>query len=460
MFMRKYIQLINRPYSIAPLVVFRLVFGLMMFGAVIRFWSRGWIHEFYIAPEFHFTYYGFDWIQPLGDPGMYILYSVIGITALGIALGAFYRLSAILFFLSFTYSELIDKTYYLNHYYFVSIIGFLLIFLPANRRFAIDTWIKPQIRRTHVPFWTIGVIMLQLGLVYFYAGVAKINTDWLLEAQPLKVWLKPKFDTPIIGDLLRHNWVHFFFAWFGMIYDCTVPFFLLNSKTRTIAYGFVIAFHVLTAMLFPIGIFPYVMILSTLIFFSPEFHERILTRMESLFNTKSKAAVTGKFSFYSKFKPFIHAFLILHFVLQIVIPWRYLLYPGDLFWTEEGFRFSWRVMLMEKYGTANFYVKDSRYPGYVPIDNKQYLNDSQIKQMSYQPDMLIQYAHFLHDKLAGTTMITYGDTVKLQNPEIRADVFVTLNGRPNQKYVSKEKVILSDQPYNLKHRTWLEPYKP
>jgi len=46
--------------------------------------------------------------------------------------------------------------------------------------------------------------------------------------------------------------------------------------------------------------------------------------------------------------------LIPFFVIQIFFPWRYLLYPGELFWTEQGYRFSWRVMLMEKAGNSNF----------------------------------------------------------------------------------------------------------
>lgn len=43
-----------------------------------------------------------------------------------------------------------------------------------------------------------------------------------------------------------------------------------------------------------------------------------------------------------------------YFAFQILFPWRYLLYDGNIFWTEEGYRFAWRVMLMEKQEQAPF----------------------------------------------------------------------------------------------------------
>ncbi|MEP4947841.1 MAG: HTTM domain-containing protein, partial [Flavobacteriaceae bacterium] len=37
----------------APLAVFRIFFGLMMLGSIIRFWANGWIESLYITPSFH-----------------------------------------------------------------------------------------------------------------------------------------------------------------------------------------------------------------------------------------------------------------------------------------------------------------------------------------------------------------------------------------------------------------------
>lgn len=139
--------------SAAPLSVFRMIFGTMMFASIIRFWHNGWIEDFYIKPRFFFSYYGFEWVKPLGIY-TYVLFAICALAALGIALGYKYRFSAILFFLSFTYTELMDKTTYLNHYYFISLMAFLMIFLPANAYFSVDAYLKKS-EKKYIPRWTI-----------------------------------------------------------------------------------------------------------------------------------------------------------------------------------------------------------------------------------------------------------------------------------------------------------------
>ena len=119
----------------SSLALFRLGFGFLMTYSIIRFWFKGWIETMYIDPSFHFTFYGFEWVKPI-EEYTYILFLICGISAFFVAIGYKYYLSIITFFLSFTYIELMDKTTYLNHYYFVSILSFLMIFLPANSSYS------------------------------------------------------------------------------------------------------------------------------------------------------------------------------------------------------------------------------------------------------------------------------------------------------------------------------------
>jgi uncharacterized membrane protein YphA (DoxX/SURF4 family) len=200
-----------KPVSIAPLVVFRIAFGLLMFASLIRFWSRGWIEELYIKPKFHFTYFGFEWIKPLPGAGMYIVYAMIVAAALFIALGLFYRIAAVIFFIGFTYVELIDATTYLNHYYFISLAAFLMIWVPANRKYSADVYLKLTRPSDVVPAWTIGIIRFQLAVVYIFAGLAKLNYDWLIDAKPMRIWLPAKSHLPVVGALLYKTWVACFF---------------------------------------------------------------------------------------------------------------------------------------------------------------------------------------------------------------------------------------------------------
>jgi hypothetical protein len=109
-----------------------------------------------------------------------------------------------------------DKTTYLNHYYFITIISLVLVFL-ANCYFSVDAY-KDEKKRFQKN-WNIDILKLLLAIVYVYAGLAKLNSDWLLEAMPLKIWLPNNSNLPLIGSLLNETWVHYVFSWTGAIYD-------------------------------------------------------------------------------------------------------------------------------------------------------------------------------------------------------------------------------------------------
>ncbi|MHC2993233.1 deoxyribonuclease HsdR [Pontibacter sp. HJ8] len=439
---------LTAPVSAAPLAVFRIIFGGMMLGSIVRFVAKGWVHELYVAPKVYFPFYGFEWVKPLGETGMYLLFGLMALTALGIMLGLFYRWSATLFFLSFTYVELIDKTNYLNHYYFVSVVALLLITVPAHRHFSLDVLRKPQLWVSQVPAWTVLIFQLQLGLVYFYAGVAKLNADWLFEAMPLRYWLPAHTHMPLIGPLFDKLWVAYLFCWFGAFYDLTIPFFLSWRRSRLFAYLTVIVFHVLTAMLFQIGMFPYIMMVSTLIFFSAGFHEKILSTLRGIAQVNTPEATV----FAPVFRPtqgILLSLLALHFLLQVLVPWRFLLYPDKLFWTEQGYRFSWRVMLMEKAGTAFFYVRDPRNGQETEVYNRDYLTVNQEKMVATQPDMLLQFAHILRDDFRAEG---------IPDPEVRAEAYVTLNGRGSRLLIDP-KFNLAAASESFRHKHWILPFE-
>lgn len=411
----------------------------MAFSA-IRFVYLGWIDDHYIHPEFHFTYFGFSWVKPLNAAGLYLVHILMLLASIGVALGRLFRLSAVVLFLTFTYTELIDLTYYLNHYYFVSLICLWLMFIP-----------EPDSKYT-LPAWCKWLIMFQLGIVYTYAGLAKINYDWLIQALPLRIWLPAHDDLPLIGNLLTFLETAYVFSWFGMIYDCTIVFFLLYNRTRPFAYLTVIIFHILTGLLFQIGVFPLVMIGATLIFFSENWHKRfqqIIAQIPFLgglfvvFPSGERESSRYQMSF------FLRTVFTGYVIFQVVFPWRYLLYPGNLFWTEEGYRFSWRVMLVEKAGDATFFVKDSQTGREGIVYNREFLNAHQEKQMAYQPDMILQFAQFLGEHYSQKGV---------SNPEIRAEVYVTKNARPAQLLIDP-KVDLMKVHDNWAHKSWILPEK-
>lgn len=442
------LKYLNKNTDGSPLAIFRILFGVMMFISIVRFWSYGWIEKLYIKPSFFFSYSGFEWVKPLGD-FTYLIFIICAISSLFIAIGYKYRLAIILFFLSFTYIELMDKTTYLNHYYFITILSFLLIFLPANAHFSLDAYYRKK-EYTHIPKWTIDSIKLLLGIVYFYAGLAKLNSDWLFRAQPLKIWLPSKYDLPLIGEtFMQQEWFHFAMSWGGAVYDLAIPFLLIYKRTRIVAFLLVLFFHIFTRVLFPIGMFPYIMIVSSLIFFDARFHKKFIGFIQRVLRITSLSSESiSQYHYSLSSKKLLKAVLIPFFVIQLLFPWRYLLYPGELFWTEEGYRFSWRVMLMEKAGNANFKIVDGKTKKYFYVDNADFLTTFQEKQMSFQPDFILEYAHYLGDHFSSQGH---------QNVQVFVDSYVALNGRLSEPYIDS-KVDLYQQKESFRHKKWILPF--
>lgn len=440
-------QYFKKNTEAAPLAVFRIFFGFMMLLSLLRFANKGWIDKLYIKPKFFFSFYGFEWVKPLGEY-TYFIFAICAFSSILIAIGYKYRLAVLTFFISFSYIELMDKTYYLNHYYFVSLIAFILFFLPANAYFSVDARLNRKKSYQKIPNWTIDCLKLMLGIVYFYAGLSKLNSDWLFRASPLSIWLPIQNSLPLIGGLMPKTWFHFAMSWSGAIYDLTIPFFLLYKKTRKYAFIAVVIFHVFTRILFPIGMFPYIMIISTIIFFDSKVHHKILKVIAAVFKISKDFFDEGGTLIRIKKQQIVVKILIVFFMFQLLSPFRYLLYPGELFWNEEGYRFSWRVMLIEKAGYAEFKIVDKGTNKQLYIDNREYLSIAQEKQMSFQPDFILEFAHFL------------GDIYKekgMKNPQVFVDNYVTLNGRLSTPLIDS-KIDLYQQKESFKHKNWIIPF--
>ena len=402
---------------------------------------NGWVHEMYVEPKLFFPYYGFEWVSPIGEVGLYLVFIGLCISFTLQAIGLFYKAASVFSFVAFTYVELLDKTNYLNHYYFVSLILLLLIFVPANRFFSVDCKLNPSSRKDQIPRYFLLIFQLQIAIVYFYAGLAKLNADWIFEALPLKIWLPAKANVPVVGFLFEQEWIAYFFSWFGAFYDLFIPFFLFWRRSTYVAYFFVVAFHILTWVLFPIGVFPFVMIGATIIFFPQEFHLKVIEFFKynlpkPIDNQKEKAGQQILLTFFTIF-----------FIIQLAVPLRYLLYNNNLYWTEEGYRFSWRVMLMEKAGYAIFKVSDPITGRKWEVNNYNFLTPNQEKMMSTQPDMILQFAHYLDQ---------YYQAKGIKNPIITADVFVTLNGRPSQLLIDPT-IDLTNEYDSFAPKKWVLP---
>ena len=418
MFRSLTLRIVARPVDAASLAAFRIVFGLVMAAAAVRFLALGWVDEFYVRPAYYFTWELFPWVRPLPPPLMHLHFAALAIVACGVALGFQYRACATLFFIGVTYVELIDKTTYLNHYYLVSLLSGLLIFLPAHRMWSVDVW-RGSIRRGEtIPSWTVNILRFQLAVVYVFAGLAKINRDWLLDGEPLGIWLAARSDLPLVGSWFTQSWVAYAFSWSGALFDLSIVPLLLWRRTRLAAYIAVIVFHATTWLLFPIGMFPWIMIAATSIFFPPDWPRKWVGRPR----VDVQAVRLRRYVIPAR----TVAALAVYAAIQIALPLR-AYWPGlDPEWTSRGFNFAWRVMLIEKAGYAGFVARDPRTGREWPVRTRDYVTERQEKMMAQDPFMVRALARHVAADLAARGV---------PGVEVRADAFATLNGRPLQRLI-------------------------
>ena len=337
------------PVGGSSAALFRILFGLVCLFGIVRFFAHGWVSELYVDPAHHFTYLGFGWVAPWPGWGTHLHFALLGVLAVGIAIGYRYRVCALAFFLGFTYVELLDKTNYLNHYYLVSLISFLMVFLPLHRSMSVDRWLaerggsEPAGQEWgHVPTATLWVLRVQVALVYLFAGVAKLNPDWLLEAQPLRIWLHHHTELPLIGPLMGDLWVAYAMSWVGAFFDLTIVGWLLWRRTRLWAFLVAAVFHLLTWLLFPqIGVFPWLMLAGALLFFPPDWPKHIATRVWAA--SKAVPTETGSVHRQVTERRWLHwgvgAAIAIYLLVQLAVPLRHYAYPGNVRWNEEGYRF-------------------------------------------------------------------------------------------------------------------------
>ncbi len=467
-----------RETDIASLAMLRVFIGLVMFVSTVRFLANGWVERFFEKPTFFFSYWGFEFVEVASPEVLTLMHIVMAFAALGVTLGLFYRVSAVTFFVLFSYVELLDVTNYLNHYVLVSFLALLFCFLPLHGAMSLDAHRNSKLRRATVPAWMLYLLRVQIGAVYFYAGVAKLHPDWLLHGQPLGIWLAARAETPLIGPLLTLPGAALALSWAGLLHDLLIVPALLWKRTRKLAFVVLLVFHFGTHLLFTIGIFPILMPLCATIFFDPSWPREIATWRRSMRDTRSRFPSVTWRSF--RRLPNLFSALrsdrirvppspastaprgamlnlglvaaILWSSLQVLMPLRTYLYDHDVLWAEQGMRFSWRVMLREKNGSIAYRVRADGLTREKHVSPSKYLTSHQEREMSGQPDLILQLAHHI-----GREFEARG----YQSVQVRVDARVSLNGRPARSMIDPSADLMQIHD-GLGKASWImpAPYEP
>jgi vitamin K-dependent gamma-carboxylase len=449
---RRFTDAMLAPVDASSAAAFRVLFGLLMFVAVVRFFAHGWIDAYFLEPRHFFPYHGFEWVRPWPGAGMYVHFAVMGVLALCIAAGLFYRASVVGFGALFAYAHLIDKTNYLNHYYLVICLCLLMAFLPLHRTASLDARRTPALRSACIPAWVVWALRAQIGLVYVFGGIAKLKPDWLVDAQPMQLWLSASTEVPLLGPLLAERWVAYAMSYAGAAFDLSVVPLLLWRRSRPFAFAALVVFHLATMSLFHLGMFPWIMMAGSLVFLPPGWPRRLAARLGRRSAEPAEPAEPPGPPEPAAPPPtrrprLVLALLGVYFAFHVAMPLRHLLYPGDVLWTEEGFRLSWSVMLMEKTGAAEAHVLEPSTGRRWVVAPGAYFTRYQTKMMSTQPDMILHFAH-----LAAADFRARG----VRDPEVRIDAVASLNGRRRARLVDPT-VDLAGEADGLLPRRWILP---
>ncbi len=432
------------PVDGASLAVFRILFGLIMAWEVWRYASAGWIATHFLDPEWRFPYPGFAWVTPWPGDGMYWHFAAMGVLAVLIALGLFYRLATALFAIAFAYVFLLDQARYLNHFYLVLLFAVLMVFVPANRVWSLDALMSRRTRPGFVPAWSLWLLRAQLEIVLVFAGLVKIDRDWL-RLEPLATWLARNSDMPLVGPLLLTDTVAAIGVWSAILIHLVGAPLLLFRATRIWAFAAYVVFHLMNAALWNIGIFPWFTIAATLLFFDPDWPRRIWSRFTGAAATIP--AVPAPMPSHAR----RHAILALAgcwLVVQILVPLRFLAYPGFVSWHEQGHNFSWQMMLRDKDGIVLFAVHDPATGEEWLVEPADFLTTRQVRKMAGRPELIRLFAHRLQ--------AVWRDEHGMEDVEVRALTSASLNGRPAQPLVDPSR-DLTKVGYTWGPSDWIMP---
>ncbi|MFB1022751.1 MAG: HTTM domain-containing protein [Vicingaceae bacterium] len=417
-----------QPVDNSQLVLFRMIFGFILvceaWGAILT----GWVRRAFIEPKMNFPFFDFDFLHPLPGDGMIYYFLLMGVIGIMVMLGFKYRLAMVGYAFMWSGVYFMQKTSYNNHYYLMVLLTWLFCLLPAHRAKSLDSKLNPELLQNHCFQWHLWSVKGLVLIVYFYSSVAKMYPDWI-EGLPIRIWFTQKSDYWLVGPLLAKAWFQGFVAWGGIIFDLLIGPALLWKKTRKYAFFGSVLFHGFNSAVFQVGIFPFMGIAFGLFYFEPEVIRKLFFGNKPFFNREIQV---NRPTFQM---PKTIAFVVF-MVVMFLLPMRNRYFDGNVTWTEEGHRLSWRMMLRSKSGEVQLYLKkqngEKRF-----VNLKDYLTGKQQRSIATRPDMLWYFVQHLKNDLAIKDEEYVG---------IYAKSWVSLNGK-----VSKP---LYDETVDLSKVTW------
>ncbi|MDA8745823.1 HTTM domain-containing protein [Rubripirellula amarantea] len=412
-----------------PLIFLRIVTAISIYVWANDFLSEDKYRLLFLTPRFLFKYPHLEWIKlwpSIGaSDGIYWHFIVTKIAAICLGIGFLTRVSAITASFGIAYILLVEYHIYVNHYYLLACVSAMLAFLPAGTRLSVDAAIGLQQNRFTMARWQLALMRFQLGIPYVFGALAKLNGDWL-KGQPARFIVQNNGHIPGIGgwDQWSPGMQEFFtnaLAYGGFLYDLLIVPMLLYRPTRWLAVALSLVFHLTNAATLTIGIFPWFMLATMVIFFPPEF---IAKRWQIILGRGEERSSETPAGTYEPSTRRLHrvglAAAVGYVIIQLLLPLRPALYAGDANWNQRGHRFAWRMMLQAKDGLLHFRVNDPATGDYLMVPSTTVVTAYQSSHADHHPLMIRRIA----DEL-----VIAAKELGISNPSVHALALVSLNGR-------------------------------
>lgn len=389
-------QWLHAPVASDSLVLMRAAIGGLLLWLVIHFYTSGNIGRLYLEQTLHFKYPFLGWV-PDPTPGlMNGALIAVGVSAVLVALGLLYRIATVVIFVSWSYIFFCDQTAYQNHDYLMVLLTGMLCVMPLNRRFSLDTRMGLARYSETVSMWCLFLFRFQIGLVYFWGGVRKINPDWL-RGEPIRSMLHTEaFEHPVVGGWLLSETTAIAFAYGGLLFDLLIVPALLWRRTRIPAYVVAVCFHLTNAWMWDIDVFPWFMIVATLLFFDPAFGRPLLNRLRDRFGTAAAEVGGAGSELHGDFRrrKMVSAAVVTFCAIQMLVPCRPFLHAGHPLEQQDLLMFSWNMMLRLNTTRLAFRMVDNDTGEAQIVQPNEFLSTFQTGRLG-SPDMMHQAAQYV-----------------------------------------------------------------
>lgn len=445
-FRERALRFLLAPVSPVRLAWFRIIFGLFMVLDIAMYIRMDLVRNMFVLPALNFTYDFFGWMHPMPELGMDILlWSMLGFAVL-ITLGVFFQWACWGFSLAYLYLLLLDKSIFNNHIYLFLLLPILLSFTQADRYYSL----RPGRREGFaMPRWQLALVQLQFIIVYFYGGIAKLKYDWIFRAEPVRGLARALPDeNPFLSLFKTEAGIQLLNAG-GLVVDLAAPFLLLYKPARKFGLPVYAAFNAINSRLFgDIGIFPYVMFFSLILFLDP-WEWRLPDSVRRFLRFDALAEPGAFVPGWSRSIRRASVFLVPFMIFQLVFPFRGFFLPNPMDWTTIGNRFSWRMKVDTRdVRQVGFFIQDRSTGEYVPVKIESMINTQQMIHLCMDPRSVVQFARFLAKEAKA-----FG----VSDPYVHGRVLVSYNNRPDQLFFDPDIDLAQAEIVFYKKADWVVP---